>query len=255
MRVAVCIKQVPDTAMRLETSADGVSVRLEGVPREINPFDEFAIEEALGLRDRLGAEVILLTLSDEPVDDLLFHGLAMGADRAVWLRPKFPVAHPLAVAEGLAAGLREIVPDLILCGDRAVDDDAHAVGAALATLFKLPLLSGAERVEIEAAGTRAVARCLRGTAVETVSAPLPAVVTVARSHAPPRSPSLDAIFDASSKPIDVRPVASPPVRERLLRRALRSPAEERAGERVAGPAASTAAWLADCIARNAPMRE
>lgn len=251
MRFVVCIKQVPDTAARLTVAPGALEPTLTGVVPVVNPFDEFALEEALRLRAIAGGEVVLLTLAREPVEETVFHGLAMGADRAVVLDAAgAPPAGSRATGRLLADAARALEPTLVLCGEQAVDDDGHAVGAILADTLHVPQIAGVERVDIDADGTGLRARCRRGTAVVFYASPLPAVVSCIRGPQLPRYPTLDGIFEAGAKPIDVRHVRPEPDRSAARRTALVAPAEERAGELLAGDPAGLVEPLLDRIAAH-----
>ena len=131
MKIIVCIKQVIDTAARIRIT-DG-KVDAAGSPRVINPYDEFAIEEAIRIREKVPeTEVIALTLGPEGFKDALKTSLAMGADRAIHLiDPAFDGLDNLGVARALAKAIRKLSFDLILCGRQAVDDDMAQVGPAM----------------------------------------------------------------------------------------------------------------------------
>jgi hypothetical protein len=123
MHIAVCVKQVPDTDARLEVRGEALVPHLRGVQPVINPFCEFALEEALRLRDTHGGEVTVVMCDKDPVEDVLFHALAMGADRGIVVVPD-RVPKQQAVVRLLADALRGLSPDLILCGEYGVDDEA-----------------------------------------------------------------------------------------------------------------------------------
>jgi len=160
MRLIVALKQVPDTSAALRVLPGALEPHAPGVPPVVNPFDEFALEAALRLRERgRDGEVVLLTLAAGPVEESVFHGLAMGADRAIVLRlPRGASPDALATGELLAAAAAELSFDAIFCGERAVDDDAAQVGPTLAERLGLPFIGGAEEVlarEAWAGGARA----------------------------------------------------------------------------------------------------
>jgi len=128
----VCIKQVADTETRVKVAADGKNLDPAGVTWILNPYDEFAIEQALAVREKQGAgEVVVASLGGAGVQSTLRNALAMGADRAIHLRLDPPV-DSLGVARALAAEIAPLKPDMVWLGRQAVDDDAAQVGPMLA---------------------------------------------------------------------------------------------------------------------------
>ncbi len=240
VRIAVCCKQVPDTSARLRVDPGSFEPHRAGLLPVLNPYDEFALEGALRLRDQgYEVEIVLVTLTAEAVDETLFHGLAMGADRAIVLRlPAGTRPEPAAAAQTLAAAIEPLAADLIFCGERAVDDDAAQVGPAVAEALGIPQICGAEWVELEPEASRIRARCRRPSAAEVYSADLPCLVSFLRGESLPRYPSVDDVFSAGDKPVETREV--PVVDSGSMRRgALLAPRETRAGRTLEGEPAST----------------
>jgi electron transfer flavoprotein beta subunit len=254
MRVIVALKQVPDTSATLRAPPGALEPHAPGVPPVVNPYDEFALEAALRIRERAGeGEVVLLTLAADPVEETVFHGLAMGAERAVVLRlPRGSAPDALAAGELLACAAREISFDAIFCGERAVDDDAAQVGPTLAERLGLPLMGGAEEVWSEESGRSLRARCRRGEGAAILRADLPCVVSFVRGPELPRYPSLDDIFAAGGKPVELRDVVYHASLSRTRRVALAPPFEERAGETVSGtPVDDAVEWLRERLVSRA----
>lgn len=210
MQIAVLIKEVPDTATRIQVKQDGSGIVTDGIKWVMNPYDEFALEEALQIRDREGGEVVLVSFGSARVDDVLRQGLAMGADRAVRVSDDglagVGVDH-LAVAKILAEALRRESWDLIWCGKQAVDDDAAQVGPLVAVHLGLPQAMVVLACHIDAAGRRlSVRRELEG-AEEIVELPMPAVLGAQRGLNTPRYPTLPNIMKAKRKPLETIGVA------------------------------------------------
>ncbi len=254
MRLIVALKQVPDTSAVLKVRPSALEPHAPGVPPVVSPFDEFALEAALRLRERASTgEVVLLTLAAAPVEEAIFHGLAMGADRAIVLRlPHGSVPDPLAAGELLATAAAEIAFDAIFCGERAADDDAAQVGPTLAERLGLPFVGGAEDAWSEDENRCLLTRCRRGDVAAVLRAELPCVVSFVRGPQLPRYASLDGIFGAASKPVETREVAFDAKANRTRRVGLAAPFEERAGETVPGtPIESAVDWLVERIASRA----
>lgn len=201
MKIVVCIKRVPDTEARIRIAADGgAAIDPTGIKHVMSPYDEFALEMALRLRDAAGqGEVVALTLGGAVAAEQLRSALAMGADRAVLLKGE-PDLDGLVTAHALAAELSGAEADLILTGMKAVDSDQQQVGAMLGELLDRPCITVAAAAVIE--NGRVVAHREVEGAVEVVDAPLPAVVTVTKGEHEPRYPTLKGIMAAKKKPLE-----------------------------------------------------
>jgi len=225
----VCIKQVADTETRVKVGADGKTLDPAGVTWILNPYDEFALEQALQIKEKLGAgEVVVLSLGGASVTTTLRNALAMGADRAIHLRSDLVQPDPLAVAGALAAELGPLQPRLVWMGKQAVDDDQAQVGPMVAELLGLPCVTVVGHMELD--GTRALLEREIEGGREVVEVTLPAVITTDKGLNQPRYASLKGIMAAKKKPIDERPAALPePVLEIV---AMALPSSRTAGRMV-----------------------
>lgn len=198
MNIYVCIKRVPDTEARIKVS--GAAIDAAGVKHVISPYDEFALEAALRLKESTGAgEVVVVSVGDASSGEQLRTALAMGADRAVLLKGEVTV-DGLATAKALAAELKAASADLVLFGMKGVDYDQQQVGPMVAGLLDLPCISVVSEMQIE--GSSVVAHREIEGGVEVVEAPLPAVVTITKGKDEPRYPSLKGIMAAKKKPLE-----------------------------------------------------
>lgn len=205
MKIAVCIKRVPDTETRIKIGEDGKSIDPAGVKFVLNPYDEYAMEEALRLKEKAGSgEVVAVAMGSESSQETIRTALAMGADRGVLLQTDVTSVDPLAAARVLAAELRDGGYDLILFGKMAIDDYNHAVGVMVAELLELPCVSAIGKLELGDGQGRAE-REVEG-AVEVVEFSLPAVLTADKGLNEPRYPALRGIMMAKKKPLEVKPV-------------------------------------------------
>lgn len=206
MNIAVCIKRVPDSETRVKIAPDGKSLDEAGVKFILNPYDEFAVEEALRRKEAAGqGEVAVLAVGPAATQETIRAALAMGADRGVLLQADRLPADGLPVARALAAELKAGGYDLILFGKMAIDDSNHQVGSMVAELLDLPCVSAVSRLEIAgAAGT--AEREIEG-GVEVIDFPLPAVLTTDKGLNEPRYPALKGIMAAKKKPLEVKPVS------------------------------------------------
>jgi electron transfer flavoprotein beta subunit len=205
MKIAVCIKRVPDTETRIKPAADGKSLDEAGVKFVLNPYDEFAVEEALQRKDKAGGgEVVVVALGPAAAQETLRTALAMGADRAVLLQTDHIPADGLEVAKAIAVELKDGGYDLILFGKVAIDDYNHQVGPMVAELLGLPCATAVAHLTIEE-GKATAEREIEG-GVEVVAFPLPAVITAEKGLNEPRYPALKGIMAAKKKPLEVKPV-------------------------------------------------
>jgi electron transfer flavoprotein beta subunit len=230
LKIAVCLKRVPEMELRFSIAADRKSLEQGGLKYEISDFDGYALEVALQLVERAGAgEVVALCLGPDGVQETLRKALAMGAARAVQLKADEVPFDGLAIAEALAAELKSGEYDLILFGRMATDTASGTVGPMTAQLLDLPCVSAVSHLEL-ADGRGTARRDLEG-ATETLQFPLPAVLTIDEGIARPRLATLKGIMAAKKKPLDVRPAQLGKVHLTVETMAL---PPERAGGRIIG---------------------
>ena len=204
MKIAVCIKRVPDMEMRFSIAGDRKSLDPSGLKYELGDFDGYALEVGLQLVEKQGpGEVVVLSVGPDGVQETLRKGLAMGAARAVQLKADEVPFDGLAIAQALAAELKDGGYDLILFGRMATDSANGTVGPMTAELLNLPCVTAISHLEI-ADGRGTARRELEGSA-ETMEFPLPAVLTIDEGIARPRLASLKGIMAAKKKPLDVKP--------------------------------------------------
>jgi len=201
MKIIVCVKVVPDTASRFKVAEGGKQIVQTDLTWIISPYDEFAIEEGLKLREKFTGEVILLSLGPERVIAGVRNGLAMGADSAhqIW-DPAFENLDAAGRATVLAAAIRHLGgADLILCGQQGSGEDDAQTAGLLAGALDLPVVSMAVKLDIEGAAA-VVEREVEG-GVEIWDATLPAVITAQKGLNTPRYAGLKGIMAAKKKPM------------------------------------------------------
>jgi electron transfer flavoprotein beta subunit len=208
MKIVVCVKQVPDTETRIRIAPEGNAIVEADVNWIVSPYDEFAIEEALRIREKKGGEVVLVTAGPERAQSALRTGLAMGADSAVHVKdPLVDGTDTLGTARALAAAIKTLAPfDLVLTGQQGVGGDNSQVPGLLAELLDLPQVTVAVKLEI-GDGKAVVEREIEG-AHETWETSLPAVVSAQKGLNEPRYASLKGIMAAKKKTIDVKAAAA-----------------------------------------------
>src|SRR5881397_357413 len=237
MKIAVCIKRVADSETRVKIGPDGKSLDEAGVKFVLNPYDEFAVEEALKRREAAGSgEVAVFALGPAAAQETIRTALAMGADRGVLLQADRIPADGFETAKALAAELKDGGWDLILFGKMAIDDYNHQVGPMVAELLGLACVTAVAHLEL-APGTGTAERETEG-GIEVVEFPLPAVLTTEKGLNEPRYPALKGIMAAKKKPLDVKPATLGAGGGALEILALTPPPERKEGKIVGeGPAA------------------
>jgi electron transfer flavoprotein beta subunit len=197
MKIAVCVKQVPEGSRRIDPETKRLDRSGEGA---LNPFDANAVEEALRLKDAGGeGEIVLVSLGPAKAQDALRKALAMGADRAVLVSDDGAVGADLvATSAALAKALERESADLILFGQQANDSDGAVLWAAVADRLRLPVVSQA--AEISHADGKLTVKRQTEFGYDVIEAPAPAVIAVSDAINEPRYPSLKGIMGAKSKP-------------------------------------------------------
>jgi electron transfer flavoprotein beta subunit len=203
MKILVMVKQVPDTATQVKIGGDGKQIDTAGITWIVSPYDEFAVEEGLRIKEKRGqGEVVAVSLGPDRVKEALRSALAMGCDRAVHINdPTLATADTLTTARALAAVIKQEAPQLVLCGRQAIDDDMGAVGAQLAEILGWPCASWIMEETVDAdAKTVKVGRQVEG-GLEVFELPLPAVLSAQKGMNEPRYPTLKGIMGAKKKEI------------------------------------------------------
>jgi electron transfer flavoprotein beta subunit len=199
------MKQVPDTETKIQINPEGTGIVTDGSKYVMNPYDEFAVEEALKIKEKFGGTVTIVTMGPQRATEAIRTALAMGADKGVHLNDAaFEGADSYATAKGLAAAIKPLTYDIILGGKQAVDNDNAQVYAALAELLGISHVSVVTKLEVAEDGKSAVAqREVEGGAKEVIEVSLPALIAAQKGLNEPRYASLPGIMKAKKKPIDV----------------------------------------------------
>ena len=226
MKIAVCLKRVPDMDVRFKIAPSGKAVDEAGLKFDISDFDGYAVEAALQIKEKANAgEVVVISLGADVVQETLRKAMSMGADRAVQLKHDGAPVDSFAVASALAAELKDGGYDLIMFGRMSIDTAHGAVGAIAAEILGLPCVTAISKLEFDGR-TAKMRRELEG-AYELVECALPAVVTIDEGIARPRYPSLKGIMAAKKKQLETKPAQLPAIRLSLDAMAL--PPERTAG--------------------------
>jgi electron transfer flavoprotein beta subunit len=208
MNVVVLLKQVPDTESLIEINAEASDIQTDNLKWIVNPYDELAVEEGIRIREKQGSgKVTVLTVGPDRATAAIRTALAMGADEGVLISdPALGNLDPLATAKVLAAALKAVPFDLIIAGQRAVDDDSCLVPSAVAEYLGIPLLAMVVRQEIVGSKIQCEQSLQDGTAV--VETDLPALLTTQRGLNQPRYASLPNIMKAKKKPLETKSLAA-----------------------------------------------
>jgi electron transfer flavoprotein beta subunit len=280
LKIVVLLKQTFDTEEKIVVTETGVDE--SEAKFVINPYDEYALEEALRLRERLGGEVIVLTCGPERSQEALRTALAIGADEAIRLDSSALPDDGTSIAAALAAVIEPLAPDLLLAGLFAVDSGAGSVALQVAQRLSLPHATSAVKVTLVTAGELSalpadgvlsapaavtaeryalVERDVEGD-TETVSIPLPALITAQQGLNEPRYPSLPGIMKAKRKPLRIvtleelissGALTAESVAPRTARSQLLPPPPRAAGKRIPGVPAEQATALVSLLREEAKL--
>ncbi|MCB9228823.1 MAG: electron transfer flavoprotein subunit beta/FixA family protein [Deltaproteobacteria bacterium] len=203
MKIMVLLKQTPPTEAKLKPTADGRSLDTGSAGFIINPYDEFAIEEALRIREQLGAgEVVIASFGPADARERILRALAMGADRGLLIsHDGLEDADSLTVAKILAAAIRTEAAELVLCGKQAIDDDNMHTGVMTAEILDWPHVNVVTKMELDGTKVRAE-RETEGGRTELCEVTLPAVFGAHKALNTPRYVSVPGVMKARKKPLE-----------------------------------------------------
>ena len=207
MNIIACVKQVPDTETLIKVKPDGSGIVEDGIKWVMDPYDEFGVEEALKLKEKLGGDVTIVSVGPARAMETIRTALAMGAEKGIHIDdPSLNGADAYTTAQALAAAIKGLPCDIIFCGQRAIDGDVGQVGSVLADLLGLPSVTLVTKLEI--AGTAVKAQKAIEGATVTIETSLPCVITTQKGLNEPRYASLPGIMKAKKKPVDVKNAAA-----------------------------------------------
>ncbi len=228
MNIVVCLKRVPDTTAKIKVAADGKSLDSQGVEFIISPYDEFAIEEALRIKEKIGTgEVVGVTLDPDGQDTILRKALAMGVDRGILIKGGDSL-DGAATAEILAGVLKTVKFDLLFFGKQAIDSDSCQVPSYVACRLGLPRVNVVTRLEL--VEKKIVCRRQIEGGEEVYELPIPGVIACTKGANEPRYPSLKGIMAAKKKPVQI--LEAPKVDARLEVLKMEPPSERPPGRIV-----------------------
>jgi electron transfer flavoprotein beta subunit len=239
MEIVVLLKQVPATESLIRIADDGVSIKTDDLKWVVNPYDEFAVEEALRIKEVHGGSVTTVSVGPEKATEAIRTALAMGADKGILITdPEASRYDGLTISRILAATLKEIPFDLIIAGQRAVDSDNFQVGPATAEFLNIPHISMVIKQEISNSKIKCHRTVEGGTVI--LEMPLPALFTTQRGLNEPRYASLPGIMKAKKKPIDIKTISDMGLDVDQIKypmtkiAAMKTPSEKKSGIMITG---------------------
>ncbi|MBK5260918.1 MAG: electron transfer flavoprotein subunit beta/FixA family protein [Thermoanaerobaculia bacterium] len=242
MNSVVCVTHVPDTESRIKVSGRGIDEA--GLKFIVSPYDEYALEAAIRLKEAKGGDVTVVTFGPDRAAHALRECLARGATKAIHVKGDVATADSLGVAKVLAAAIKGIPHDIVLFGKQGVGGDNALVGPMVAELLGYPQINVVTHLEV-GEGTLKAHRELEGSE-EVIEAPMPAVITAQKGLNEPRYSSLKGIMAAKKVAVDTKSVADLGLSEadifnqRVVYVSLELPAEKSGGRKIDGadPAAA-----------------
>lgn len=254
MHIVVLLKQTFDTEEKIQIVNGKVAD--DGVKYVINPYDEYAVEEALRIKEEHGGQVIVLSIGPDRSAEALRTALAMGADEAVLISDERIPHDEISISKLLAAYLKQVSYDIIIGGNFSVDSGGGQVAIRLAQLLQLPHTASITKLEL--LGHQAVATRDAEGDTEVVEVPLPALFTAQQGLNEPRYPSLPGIMKAKKKPflqltLDDLSLSIVDIAARTEQISLSLPPERKAGQILQGDLSQQAAQLVQLLRTEAKV--
>ena len=244
MNSVVCVSHVPDTESRIKISGDKQKIDEAGVKFIVSPYDEYALEEAIRIKEKQGGDVTVLTFGPERAAQALRECLARGATKAMHVKGESGDADALGIAKVLAAAIKTVPHDLVFFGKQGVGTDNGLVGPMVAELLGYPQVNVV--THLEAGDGKVTAHREIEGAEEIIEASTPAVITAQKGLNEPRYASLKGIMAAKKVPVDTKSIADlglsdgDVLKQRVVTVSIELPAEKSGGKKIDGsdPAAA-----------------
>ncbi|MBV6478358.1 MAG: Electron transfer flavoprotein subunit beta [Ignavibacteria bacterium] len=203
MKIAVCVSLVPDSTTKVKISENGKTIDENGVSFIINPYDEFAVEEALRIKEKNGGDVTAVAFGTEKAKEVIKKAFQMGADKGVLIKSETADFDSYTVAKNLSEYLKSENPDLIFFGKQSIDFDGLLIPSMVSELMNIPSVSVVVKLEINGKKISAEREIEGGK--EIVESELPVIIGAQKGLNEPRYPNLKSIMAAKSKPIQEIP--------------------------------------------------
>ncbi len=210
MKILVLVKHVPDTETKVRLAGGGQALDDSEFKYMVNPYDEFAIEEAVKTQEKLGGESVVVSMGPSRVQEAMRKAMAMGVDRGVWINTEGhnQELDSFCVASALAKVITEEKPDVVFLGQKAIDDDAAHIGPMVAEICGMPHVQVVIKAEWQNGGQSVrVEREVEGGMVEVYDVGTPVILGAHKSLNEPRFPPLPGIMKAKKKPLAEKKLA------------------------------------------------
>jgi electron transfer flavoprotein beta subunit len=250
MKIIVVIKRVPDTETQVRVGSGGKTIDPSGVVYVMNPYDEYAVEEAVQLKEKFGGDIVVLCVGPEEATKEIRTAIAMGCDRGILLVDPDGSPDPMWVAHSLAAEIKGLEYDLILFGKKNVDDDYSQIPQLIAARLDLPVVTAINELEIDADAGRAVCKRNVEGGAERFDVKLPAIFTAEKGLNEPRYPNLIAVRKSMKAPLDIKQPAREPAGMVVIRMELPPP---RVGGRIVGKGVDAVGDLVKALREEAKV--
>ena len=201
MKIAVCVSQVPDTTTKVKVGSDGKTIDPAGVTYIINPYDEFAVEAALQLKEKNGGETVVVSVGKDSNKEAIKKAYAMGIEKGILVKSDAEM-DSYTVAKNLADVLKEVNADIVLFGKQSIDYDDSQVGSLVAEMLGISSVSVVVSLSVD--GNKVTCEREIEGGKEVVESTLPVAISAQRGLNNPRYPNLKGIMAAKSKPIEER---------------------------------------------------
>jgi electron transfer flavoprotein beta subunit len=228
MKIIICLNHVPDTETKVKVGADGKTIDRAGVNFMLNPYDEFAIEAGLKLKEQFGGETLAVSLGGDTHKETLRKSLAMGIDKALLLKDETS-RDSYSIARAIADALKKISPDCVLFGKQSIDYSDEQIPGLVAEFLGIPSVATIVKIEAKSSADGGKVICEREIegGREVVETKFPCVLSTQKGLNEPRYPSLKGIMAAKTKPIEER--APAPIASLVETIALNKPPAKAAG--------------------------
>ncbi len=228
MNIFVCISHVPDSTTKIKVGPSGKEIDEEGVTFILNPYDEYAVEAALQMKEKHEGEVTAVCVGDDAVKETIRKALAMGVDKGLLIKAE-RTRDSFGIAQAIAGAIRDKSPDVIFCGKQSIDYDSCQVAGMLGEILGMPSVSAIVGLEMNGDGSVTLERDIEG-GQEISTTKLPAVLSTDKGLNEPRYPKLQGIMAAKRKPIEE--IEAPPYENRVRVLDMRMPPAKDAGKIV-----------------------
>lgn len=221
MKIVVCVSTVPDSTTKIKVSSNNKSIEETGVTFIINPYDEYAVEEAVQLKEKNGGEVVAISFGNDKAKEGIKKAFQMGADKGILIKSDTDSFDSFTVAKNLANVIKDLNADIVLFGKQSIDFDGHVLPKMTAELLNLPSVNVATKLEINGEDVL-VEREIDG-GKETVKTKLPVLIGTQKGINNPRYPNLKSIMASKSKPIEEKPQIAETAKSVLVEMKLPKP--------------------------------